>query len=248
MSITSIVRSAAIGLSLLAGPANATFHLTKVVEVFPGTAAAPNAQYVIIQMYADDQNFVSGHDITVFGPTGQPIQTFTFAADVANGTNQDKILIATPEAVAFFGLLSDLSMTAVIPQAGGKVCFDAIDCVAWGNYSGSATGVGTPFNAATGLQSGKAAIRRLDIAPTPPGSNTALEALDDTNNSATDFVTGSPGPRNNARVSGTIPGSICQNNSIEGLEECDDGNAVNGDGCSNLCLLEPDKFFMDGFE
>ena len=250
MSITSIVRSAAIGLSLLAGPANATFHQMKVVEVFPGTAAAPNAQYVIIQMYADGQKLVNGRHITVFGPTGLTIQTFTFAADVANGTNQDKILIATPQAAAFFGLSADLSMTAVIPLAGGKVCFDAIpeDCIAWGNYSGSATGVGTPFNAATGLQSGKAAIRRLDIAPTPPGSNTALEALDDTNNSATDFVTGSPGPRNNARVNGTIPGSICQNNSIEGLEECDDGNAVNGDGCSNLCLLEPDKFFMDGFE
>ncbi len=253
MSIPRIARYAAIGLGLLAGSANASFHQMKVVEVFPGAAAAPNAQYVNIQMYTDGQKFVSGHHITVFGPTGLTIQTFTFAAGVANGINQDKILIATPEAVAFFGLSADLSMTAVIPPAGGKVCFDALpeDCVAWGNYSGSATGVGTPFNASTGLQFGKAAIRRLDIAPAPPGSDTALEALDDTDNCATDFVTGSPSPRNNARVNGTIPGSTCQNSIIEGLEECDDGNAANGDGCSSLCLLEPpppNVIFMDGFE
>ena len=50
----------------LAAPASASFHLMKVVEIFPGTAAAPNAQYVVLQMYSAGQNFVGGHAVTVF--------------------------------------------------------------------------------------------------------------------------------------------------------------------------------------
>ena len=58
---------ALLGVAL---PASATFHLIKIVEVFPGTAVAPNAQYVVIQMYAGGQQFVAGHVITVFDRTG----------------------------------------------------------------------------------------------------------------------------------------------------------------------------------
>ena len=249
-SLRVVPKLAALAITLFAAQANASFHLMKVVEVFGGTQAAPNAQYVVIQMYSGGQNQVGGHGITVFGPTGTAIQTFSFAGAVAVGTNQSKILIATPAAATFFNLTADLTMpNGSIPIAGGKVCFDSspVDCLAWGNYSGDMTGIGTPFNVSGGLVLTKAATRRLNIA----GGATALEAGDDTDNCSTDFLAQAPTPRNNAGSVGTIPASMCPNMIIEGLEECDDGNAMNGDGCSSACLIEPplpNLIFGNGFE
>lgn len=226
--------AAMVLLAIAAQPALATFHLMKVVEVFPGTAAAPNAQYVVIQMYTSGQNLLNGHTVTVYNAAGTAVGTFTFTGNVSSGANQAKVLIATTEAQAFFGVNANLIMSASLLKAGGKVCFETIDCVAWGAYTGPATGVGTPFNAPGGLQSGRATIRRLDIA----GSPSVLDATDDTDNSANDFVFGLPAPRNNAGVIGTIPSATCGNGALEGLEQCDDHNLVNGDGCSSTCAVD----------
>lgn len=35
--------------------------------------------------------------------------------------------------------------------------------------------------------------------------------------------------------------SVCGNNVIEGDEECDDGNIIDGDGCSSECKIEPEE-------
>lgn len=239
----NVCRLGTMALVLASGPALANFHFMKVVEVFPGTAASPNAQYIVLQMYNGGQNALGGHVATVFNAAGTSIGTLTFSAGVANGVNQDKVLIATMQAQTFFSLTADLTMTAILPAAGGKICFESVDCVAWGNYSGSATGVGTPFNAPLGLVSGQAAKRRLDIS----GSPTVLESTDDTNDSANDFLSGVPTPANNARVAGTIPANTCPNGIIEGLEQCDDNNAVNDDACSNTCTIVV-SIFTNGFE
>ncbi len=37
--------------------------------------------------------------------------------------------------------------------------------------------------------------------------------------------------------------SVCQNGIVEAGEECDDGNSINGDGCSFDCLFEPEPEF-----
>lgn len=216
-----------------AAPAHAAFHLMKIAEVFAGTPAAPNARYVVLQMYAGGQNIVGNHSIQVFDSSNVLVGTFTFGGSVANGANQAKILVATPEAATFFGVSADLAMTPVIPAAGGKICFDTIDCVAWGNYGGPSTGVGTPFNAGDGIL-GQAIARRLDIA----GSPTLLESGDDTGNSANDFAFATPAPRNNAGSTGSVPAATCGNGALEGLEECDDNNLENGDGCSSTCTSE----------
>src|SRR5678815_1750477 len=229
-----LASACAVGLLLVSAPALSTFHLMKVVEVFPGTAASPNAQYVVIQMYASGQQFVGGHAITVFNGAGTLTGTFTFPGNLPNGANQAKILISTSQAETFFGLTADLIMSPSILSAGGKVCWaGTLDCVAWGAYTGGTAGVGTPFNASTGLVSGRAAIRRLDIA----GSATVLDAGDDTDNSANDFISGLPAPRNNAGLLGTVPAATCGNGTLEGLEQCDDHNLVNGDGCSSTCQI-----------
>lgn len=222
----------AVGLLLFIGPAQAVFHLMKIVEVFAGTPASPSAQYVVLQMYASGQNLVGGHNVLLYNAAGTQIASRTFAGSVPNGTNQRKILIATTQAETFFGLQADLEIPASVMRDGGKVCFaNTIDCVSWGSYRGSTTGVGTAFNANVGIPGGRAAIRRLDIS----GGTTTLNAADDTGNSATNFIVGNPAPRNNANTLGVAPASTCGNGSITGLEQCDDGNTLNGDRCNSTC-------------
>ncbi len=178
-------------LAFLAVPASATFHLVKIVEVFPGTASAPSAQYVMLQMYFPSQNFVNGHGIAVFDANGTAQGTFTFQSNVANGHSLDTILIATADAEALFGITADLHMQPVIQSGGGAVCYDVIDCVAWGSFS--APGAlpvppEAPFNSPDGLVLGMAMHRNLSTG----GATTA-------------FAFAPPAPRNNLGQTGTLP-------------------------------------------
>ena len=195
-------------LAFAAIPASANHHFMKVREVFAGAVGQPSAQFVELQMHAPGQTVMAGKQIVVYDAAGATIDTFTFPANVANGANQSSILIATTQAASFFGVTPDLTMTPVIPAAGGKVCFirpsplTVWDCVAWGNYTGSSTGVGTPFNQAGGLVTGSSALRDISGGTNP---NT-LEAADDTNNSTADFDLADASPRNNAGATTTTAG------------------------------------------
>ncbi len=219
---------------LAAKTAWAAFHLMKITEVFPGSNVSPNAQYIELQMYSAGQNLVANHTVTVYSAAGTAISTYTFPANVANGANQATILIATAQAATLFGVTPDLAMTTVISLTGGKVCFENIDCVAWGNYTGSPMGVGLPVHQARGLTPGRSITRRLDIS----GGGTTLDGADDTGDSANDFVVALPTPRNNAGTNGTPPVATCGDGAVEGLEGCDDNNTNSNDGCSSTCLNE----------
>jgi cysteine-rich repeat protein len=227
---------AAAALLAAAAPATAAFHEIHVKEVFAGSQAHPNAQYVLLQAYSLGQNAVTGHSVTTFDILGASTGTFTFPGPVGNGADQMTIFVATPEAATIFGITADLAMTAVLNPNGGKVCWDGatIDsCVVWGGYVGS--DVGTPYNVNGGLIRGYAAQRRLDIC----GVDDELEACDDTDDSANDWVTAVPHPIKNNGTVGQTPPATCGNNTIEGLESCDDGDVEGGDGCSAVCKLEP---------
>ena len=234
-----LVLAAGLGTS----PAWAAFHLMNVVEVFPGAVSAPDAQYVVLQMWSGGQNFVAGHPVYFYDASGALVGTVTFPGNVANAADQDKILIATTQAQTFFGgLAADLVMTSgSIRVTGGKVCFDTIDCVAWGNYAPADASVGTPAQRPVGLTLGRALKRDISA-----GNPTLLEFTDDTNDSAADFDLAAPNPRNNARQAGIPPVSVCQNTILEGLEDCDDGNAIPDDTCNAICSLT--RVFADGAE
>ena len=147
-----------LGLMLVLGaslsPAFATFHLMVVQEVFPGTASAPPAQYVLLRMTGSGQNFLSGTFIDVQDANGVVLGRFgTFDHNVANaGTlgcvypNCPAIVIGTSAAQTLLGFsfdqIVDLQAGHVaLSLPGGRLCFrsstgSAIDCVAWGNYTG----------------------------------------------------------------------------------------------------------------
>lgn len=199
--------TAALGLLLVSAvaPAEAARHLMKVVEVYVGPASDSDAQYIVLQMYAGGQNQVGGHAVQVYNSTDTIVGNFQFAGAVPNGANQSKILLATSAAETRFSVSADLAITAVIPAAGGKICFDSFDCVSWGNYMGDASNpspTGTPFNASGGLSAGSAIARDISA-----GNASQLENSDDTNSSAADFaVATTPQPTNNAGTVGSESG------------------------------------------
>ena len=242
VALSSLAAVLAAGLSV---SPFASFHLVKVKEVYPGSAAAPNAQYVMLQLPSPGENFVGGKEVRVFDRFGFPVATFTFPAAVPNGADQATILLATPEALTFFApgpaLTADLAMTPILPALGGKVCFfdpigfGNVDCVSWGGYSGDPAAAGAPENSPVGLMRGMVLRRRMDVC----GSPTNLDLCDDTDDSANDFtIAPGPAPRNNAGVNGAIPAATCGNGAVQSVEQCDDGNVVSGDGCQADCRLQ----------
>ncbi|MBA3864926.1 MAG: hypothetical protein H0X42_01035 [Solirubrobacterales bacterium] len=179
-------------LALLVGApaAQATFHLIKVRDVYPGSQ---NDSYVELQIFAAGQTLLSGHSLTVYDATGALTHSSTFSSGVAGGANQSTVLIGDSGTAAKFGIQPDLVDSALsIPAAGGAACWNAggipADCAAWGNFNGAAalqsatgTSTGSPVSPG-GVTAGKAIRRTIE-----PGCPTLLEESDDSNNSVTDF-------------------------------------------------------------
>jgi hypothetical protein len=194
-TLVSAVVTALAGIALWAPIASATFHLMNMREVYPGSAANPNAEYVELQMYESGQNLVGGHVLRTYNAVGAVVKANPMGADVPGDANQSTILLATPEAEAQFGIAADgaLSPSGQLDPAGGAVCWEAIDCVSWGSFSGSLpSSAGAPASP-SGIPD-EMALRRT-IAP---GCATLLDPTDDRNNSAVDFLPAFPGPRPNS--------------------------------------------------
>jgi hypothetical protein len=185
----------ALALSALgAQPALATFHEVMIREVYPGSVAQPNSEYVELQMWAAGQNFVAGHTIGIYDASGASVGTASFSADVSGDANQSTLVAATPAAEAEFGVSADLGLApGLLNPAGGAVCWESLDCVAWGSFSGPAKSpVGQPA-ATAGIPDGMALRRTI-----APGCATLLEPSDDRDNSAVDLSSAFPAPRPNS--------------------------------------------------
>lgn len=184
--------TAALGLLAVAPTAQATFHEISIREVYPGSSTNPGAEYVELQMWRGGQNLVGGHFVRTFEASGAEIKANPFGGDVAGGENQSTILIATPAAEAEFKITADgaLSPAGQLDPAGGAVCWESLDCVSWGSFSGSLPAAGPPAGA---IPDGMALRRTI-----APGCPTLLEPNDDRNNSALDFAAVFPAPRPNS--------------------------------------------------
>ena len=182
-------------LGAAAAPADATFHLIMVREVYPGSVADPDAEYVELQMWASGQNLVQGHLLRSYDTTGAVTGTSSFPADVSRGADQSTLLLATPQAEAQFGIAADapLSPAGQLSPGGGAVCWEAIDCVSWGSFAGALPSpAGSPAVPA-GIPDGMALRRSISR-----GCATALDPADDNDDSAADFAVVFPGPRPNS--------------------------------------------------
>lgn len=204
--VVCIVVAVCASLVVTPGTAHALFHLMKIREVFAGTSTVPTAQFVELQMHAEGQRFLTGHEIAVFDASGTEVGAFTFTGPVANGANQAYVLIATEDAEAEFDVTADLTMTPVIPAGGGSVCFrssvgELIDCASWGSYSGDDAATGTPFNSPVGLVPDQS-MERVIAGGNDEG---ALDEGDDTDDSEADFALASPSPTSNGEDAAPPP-------------------------------------------
>jgi hypothetical protein len=186
--------TASVALAAGAAPASATFHLVSIREVYPGSSAVPDAEYVELQAYAEGQNRVGGHTLALLAANGAPSGSAVFGADAASGANQATFLVATPAAEALFGVAADAGMPpGSLDPAGGAVCWEALDCVSWGSFSGSTPSpAGAPADP-LGIADGMALRRTI-----APGCPTLLEPGDDGDSSAADFSDAFPAPRPNS--------------------------------------------------
>jgi hypothetical protein len=199
---------AIVALLFLAPAAQATFHLIKVREVFPGAVAHPDSSYVELQMYESGQNQVQLGQLEVFNATGSVTGTFTPSHSVANAANQDTVLIADSEYAAQFPLgptpdFVDSSLN--LSPGGGAVCWPQTeppfdDCASWGNFSGQGMLASTDTSPAApaGIPDGMALRRSIAGGV----CSHFLENADDTDNSSVDFSVQPPNPRSNATVPG----------------------------------------------
>src|SRR5437867_636709 len=153
-----------LAIMMTPGRADATFHLNLIVEVYPGSYASPDAQYVTLRAQNINQNRIGGKSIVAFNADGTPGPDFgTFATDSPNRSSGANYLMATPAALTLFGLIrSDGIAAGHLPFPDGKICFidpgigTVVDCVAYGAYTGDNTGFGSP---ATALQRQRALAR-----------------------------------------------------------------------------------------
>ncbi len=237
--------AAAVVLAFFTLSASAANHLIQVVEVFPGTVAEPNAQYIVLRMYAANETFVNGLNVVIYDAGDNVVTSFTFAANVPNGADGAKILLATPEAEQLFGVTADLAMTASLPLAGGAACWGVgtfyYDCLSWGSFvdgMNGATGTGTPYRAGIGLTQGQAVVCDTTGGFNPAGFD-AADCLD----SAADHDCGDAQPL--ANPVGSTPGflaanppcPVCGDNTTnpEIGEECDGTDDL---ACPGGCQLD----------
>ena len=235
----SFLRLAAACL-LVPAAASATFHEVKIVEVFPGTAAQPNAQFVVLQAWAANQNLVNGHSLIVFDASGATVGTFTFDHNVAVFANQMKMFIATPEAATLFNLPVDQSMTS-----------PAINPL--GERSAGTPRTRTACRGATTRErrresgtrstsrSASSSARWRSAASTSAWERRPWSPATTRETARTTSYSGSPPRRTTPGRRAALPAATCGNSTIEGLETCDDGNSAAGDGCSAVCRWEADK-------
>lgn len=186
---------ALVAAGLWTPAALATFHEISIREVYAGSAAHPDSQYVELQMWAAGQNLVGGRSLKTYTAAGAPNGTTTFTGNVAGAANQSTILLATLAAESEFGATPDAVMSpGQLSPSGGAACWaETIDCVSWGNFSGSLPSpAGSPAST-VGIPDGMALRRAISA-----GCATLLEPTDDRDNSAADFSVVFPSPRSNA--------------------------------------------------
>jgi hypothetical protein len=185
-------------VALFASSAQATFHLIYISQVYPGSVAHPNSSYVELEMYAPEQNFVVNHSVTLLDADGDLIGTFTFPSDLPGESVIEQTALIGDEGVeAAFGVKPDLIDSGFnVPAAGGAACWDTLDCVSWGDFSGSTTpSSGVPADP-PGIPDGLA-LKRFTS-----GGNCGnrLDGLDDSDDSEEDFGDAAPAPQSYATV------------------------------------------------
>jgi Ca2+-binding RTX toxin-like protein len=186
---------ACLVFGLVVTQASANYHLMKVSEVATNPAG-PDSAFIELQMYAPGQNQVGGHVVNYYTATGSLLGSTNIINNVPSGETQRTVLIGDTATAASPDVVNPALADALQTYGpGGAVCFENIDCISWGGFTGAGSLPSGTGNPAPAIPAGMSLTRSIT-----PGCATLLESADDTNNSVTDFALASPSPRNNATV------------------------------------------------
>jgi hypothetical protein len=115
---------------VLAAPEAAqVFHIMEVNKLMVGYNGDTSIQAIEMKMILGGQNLVSGLSFAAYDGNGALVATLgTFTANVANGANGSRVLAATANFAATFGITPDLVITPSIPVTSGQVAFEEAGC------------------------------------------------------------------------------------------------------------------------
>jgi hypothetical protein len=210
-------------------------HLIAIDEVLGSWQGDDTIQFVELRMLAAGQQLLSdgggvrGPAELIFDDTSGSADTrrfFTFTHDLAVGTPDSRILIATQGLADLSGVTPDFIMPAgMLAPRNGRVCYfvnppqdqsetpGVIDCVAYGSFKGANGSFGPP----TPLTPDDRSLQRETV----------------TGQNAADWSTVlTPTPQNDAGTSQTLT-TLCGDGQISQGEECD-GSALGGMSCGSL--------------
>jgi RTX calcium-binding nonapeptide repeat (4 copies) len=171
----------------------------KIRQIHPSLGMF-GGEWVELQVAGGGDNTVNGRVIRTFDPGGFQFSIYTIPnTPTPNTEDQRTILISslfTPAGVNadFVAPVNDLQMTgedgAVCYTENDPPAYTPIDCVSYGNFTGNIPTAGTPAVRTPFESTLERSITR--------GCPTALDPLDDSDNSAADFALSTNPPRANA--------------------------------------------------
>ena len=178
-------------LALFSSNVQAAFHLMWIREVLTQAEGDPRIQFIEFEMISNGQNRVGSHTVEFYGPRGGLRGEFEIPENVPNGSAGDRILFATEDFAAAAGVEPDFVLPdGLIDPFGGRICFETVDCIAYGDFVGSNEGYGSP------------------AAQPPVGGTQSLLRVrtDDPADNSTDYELADPTPVNNAGDAGSLDG------------------------------------------
>ena len=220
---------AALLICCAATPARATFHIMRISEVLGQYRGDSRIQFVELQMLDVNQTQVLGHTLIFQDAAGAVTGTLMFDKNVTNGANGSNILVGTDAFAAAFDVAPDLILPeGLLSPDSGRVCFETIDCVAYGAFTGSNAGYGSPAQGFTADGQSSLTLKT----PIPAGAK----------NNANDFELAAPAPRNNAGKTGTLPPPPCFfQDPLENLDNWDDptdGAGIDLSSCGQAAQVD----------
>ena len=143
---------------VLAGQAQANFHLMQIEQVIGGVNGDTTAQAVQLRMRALGENFIAGAELIVYDAAGNnPVTLVTF--DSAVGSGPRRILVTTSSFSNYevTPISADFTMTNAIPAsylAAGRLAYQmgttVYWSVSWGGAGYTGPNTGTTDNDADG--------------------------------------------------------------------------------------------------
>jgi hypothetical protein len=202
---TGVFVACALLPALFAAPlARADDTQIKISEVYSdgmiGATPADQQDFVELQLAAPGQQIAGGDILRLYNPTGTAQINFAFPPNPTNLADSQRTILFgwnTNPAVDF------AAAAKITPlPIGGAWCLlhsdqTVIDCVSWGNFTGSVPTAGPPFPEP--LNASQSLTRKITA-----GCPTLLDAPDDTDNSSADFAMAGLTPQNNLALPSQI--------------------------------------------